>query len=74
MYTQDEYEKKHDFYDEYYEDGEHEKHGGYHHEHEGKKGGHEKKGHTDSARREVCQQINFTNILLYILYHISKIS
>ncbi|XP_078032682.1 uncharacterized protein LOC144467662 [Augochlora pura] len=48
----DEYEKKHDFYDEYHEDGENEKHGGYHHEHEGKKGGHQKMGHVDSGHNE----------------------
>ena len=51
--VQDEYEKKHDFYDEYHEDGGSEKHGGWHEEHEGKKGGHEKKGHLQSGHHEV---------------------
>ena len=37
MHKKDEYEKKHEFYDEYHEDDEHEKHGGYHDEHEKEK-------------------------------------
>ncbi|XP_066591633.1 histidine-rich protein PFHRP-III-like [Prorops nasuta] len=52
IFKKDEYEKRHDFYDEYHEDGDHEQHGGYHHEHENHKGGHEKKGHHDSGHDE----------------------
>jgi len=54
----DEYEKKHDFYDEYHEDGGSEKHGGWHEEHEGKKGGHEKKGYLRAGHHEVITRWN----------------
>lgn len=49
----DEYEKKHDFYDEYHEDGGSEKHGGWHEEHEAKAGGHKKQGNLRAGHHEV---------------------
>lgn len=49
----DEYEKKHDFYDEYHEDGGHEDHGAWHEEHEGEKGGHVKKNYLNAEHNEV---------------------
>ncbi|KAL2733930.1 protein PFC0760c-like [Vespula squamosa] len=52
IFKKDEYEKKHDFYDEYHEDGDQENHGAYHKKHEATKGNHEKKGHHDSDYNE----------------------
>ncbi|KAL0125773.1 hypothetical protein PUN28_004673 [Cardiocondyla obscurior] len=52
VHKKDEYEKKTEFFDEFHEDGDVEKHGGHHHNHELKKGGHEKKGHHDGADHE----------------------
>ncbi|XP_029154938.1 uncharacterized protein LOC114928018 [Nylanderia fulva] len=52
VHKKDEYEKKTEFFDEFHDDGEVEKHGEHHHEHESKKGGHEKKGHHDAADHE----------------------
>lgn len=45
VHKKDEYEKKHEFYDEHHEGGEGEKHGEYFEEHHMKKGGHKKGGH-----------------------------
>ena len=53
IFKKDEYEKKHDFYDEFHEEGDDEHEGGYHKKHEGSKGGHHKKGHHDSDHHEV---------------------
>lgn len=52
-FFKDEYEKKHDFYDEYHEDGGSEKHGGWHEEHEAQAGGHKKQGNLHAGHHEV---------------------
>lgn len=67
----DEYEKKHDFYDEYHEDGGNEKHGGWHEEHEGKKGGHEKTGHLHAGHHKVIINV-ITNFCIVKMFSLLK--
>ncbi|KAJ8865911.1 hypothetical protein PR048_033434 [Dryococelus australis] len=52
IHKKDEYEKKHEFYDEHHEGGDHEKHGEFDEHHEEHDGGHEKKGHHHGGHHE----------------------
>jgi len=72
-FFKDEYEKKHDFYDEYHEDGGSEKHGGWHEEHEGKKGGHEKKGHLHAGHHDVIKIIKIIFCIIKMLTFVIQI-
>ncbi|XP_035725560.1 uncharacterized protein PF11_0207-like [Vespa mandarinia] len=52
VHKKDEYEKKTEFFDEFHEDGDSEKDGGYYSKHEAEKGGKKKSGHYDGAFKE----------------------
>ncbi|KAF7402455.1 hypothetical protein HZH66_004722 [Vespula vulgaris] len=52
VHKKDEYEKKTEFFDEFHEDGDSEKDGGYYNKHEAEKGGKMKSGHYDEAFKE----------------------
>ncbi|XP_011502017.1 PREDICTED: sarcoplasmic reticulum histidine-rich calcium-binding protein-like [Ceratosolen solmsi marchali] len=52
IFKKDEYEKKHDFYDEFYDDDGEEEHGNHHQHHKGNSDGHHKSGHDIGEKHE----------------------
>uniref|UniRef100_A0ABD2XM51 Uncharacterized protein n=1 Tax=Trichogramma kaykai TaxID=54128 RepID=A0ABD2XM51_9HYME len=52
IHKKDEYDKKHDFYDEFFDDGDEEHHRSHHHDHKDHAGAHHENGHDKDAKSE----------------------